>query len=212
MITQFNTTGKLNADNAIEYTVTTKAFPCKFGPFQATPALTDTLTMGSIGYQLETPTPTVPTANITVNSTIKATPYHYSMQSYRTYLISNATGADWTVRIQKTLTEDGTEDAELTVFLLKEASLNEWIAQCNGVCNPPAETSWNGTLCTGDECKGSARGFGAKSSKYYLWVSYTKAWGPLYSGTYSDSGPISSPYNAQQVSVTIDPKFWQFSS
>ena len=186
--------------------MTSKAFPCKLGPLTPTPALADSLTMGPTGYQLETPAPSVDT-----NST-KGKPYHYSMQSYRTYLISNATGVDWTVKIQKKLSNTGTEDSELTVFLLKEAGLNEWIAQCNGVCTPPAEMAWNGTLCTGEECSGSARNLGAKSSKYYLWVSYTKAWGPLYSGTYSNNGPISSPYDAQQVSVVIDPKYWQFSS
>lgn len=207
MITQFNTTGKLDSDNEIEYTVVTKAFPCKLGPLTPTPALVDSFIMGPTGYQLESPTPTA--AITTKNSTAT---YHYSMQSYRTYLISNVTGADWTVKIQKTLTDTGTEDSELTVFLLKEAGLNEWIAECNGICTPPAEKAWNGTLCTGEECKGSARGLGPKTSKYYLWVSYTKAWGPNFSGMYSESGPTSSPYNAQQVSVVIDPKFWQFSS
>jgi hypothetical protein len=213
MITQFNTTGKLNSANKIEYTVITKAFPCTLGPLTATPALSDSFIMGSTGYQLETPTPIAPITTIITNSTsTKGAAYHYSMQSYRTYLISNMTGADWSVRIQKTLSDTGTEDSELTVFLLKEAALNAWIAECKGICTPPAEQAWNGTLCTGDNCQGSARGLGAKASKYYLWVSYTKAWGPLFSGTYSNSGPITSPYNGQQVSVVIDPKYWEFSS
>ncbi|KAL4513520.1 hypothetical protein Ndes2526B_g07571 [Nannochloris sp. 'desiccata'] len=211
LITQFNTTGKLNNANKIQYTVVTKAFPCKLGPLTPTPALSDIFTMGSTGYQLETPTPTAPTSG-TTSSTNSTQPYHYSMQSYRTYLISNATGADWTVQIQRTLSNTGTENSELTVFLLKEAALTDWIAECKGICTPPAEMALNGTLCTGKECKGSVRGLGAKNSKYYLWVSFTKAWGPLFSGTYSNSGPLRSPYNAQQVSVVIDPKFWLFSS
>jgi len=214
MITQFNTTGKLDTADEIQYTVVSKAFPCKLGPLPATPALSDIFTMGSTGYHLETPIPTVPTipTSNTTNSTDSPQPYHYSMQSYRTYMISNATGADWTVRIQKTLSKTGTENSELTVFLLRESALTDWIAECKGICNPPAEMAWKGTLCTGKECKGSARGLGAKHSKYYLWVSYTKAWGPLYNGTYSDTEPLSSPYNAQQVRVDIEPKFWQFFS
>ncbi len=212
MISQFNSTGKLENNNKIEYTVVTKATPCTLGQqVSATPALVDTFTMGPTGYQLETPTPTVPTSGNATTTTKGGAPYHYSMQSYRTYLISNVTGVDWNVRISKVLSNTGTDDSELTVFLLKEASLAQWIAECKGVCSVPAELAWSNTLCTGDACQGSARGLGAKS-KYYFWVSYTKAWGPLFSGTYSNSGPISSPYNAQQVSVTIDPKFWQWVS
>jgi hypothetical protein len=213
MIKQFNKTGKLKNGNKIEYSVVTEAFPCTLGPLSATPALSDTFTMGSTQYQLETPTPTIPTIPTTSNTTTTSgQPYHYSMQSYRTYLISNATGADWTVRIEKTLSNTGTENSELTVFLLKEGALTDWIAECKGMCNPPAEMAWNGTLCTGKECTGSAQALGAKFSKYYLWVSYTKAWGPMFSGTYSNTGPLSSPYDAQHVSVEIEPKFWQFFS
>lgn len=128
----------------------------------------------------------------------------WKLTTYATYRIANVSGVDWTVGVAKNLDgSDSKKATPLTVFLAREAELDEWLDTCAKRCAPPVALAVKVPACVGRVCKGQARGLGA-SAAYTLFVSYPQIYSLSWDKTYSAEKPVRNPWTNQVVDVLVN--------
>ncbi len=190
---QWASNGRLAADSALRFRLDIEGTRCGAGlrgtPPQ-TPAILDRLIFGPSSYQFsERPAP-------------------YFLLSYRTYRVSNVSGADWTVAVTRSLVRSGSK-TPLTSLLMRDEDYVMWSRGCDSRCAPPPKVmALKGTYCEGVMCKRGFRGLGAKTGLYRLWVGYPQVAAHDWNGAYSRGGPVATPFHRQMVEVEMWPRGW----
>lgn len=189
---QWRESGRLNSTNTLKFKMELQGHRCR------TPATTPAPTPMVRDQVLFGPT----------SFLLNQDPKHYYLLSYRSYRLTNVTGANWTVRIPATLSAGG-KRTKMVSMLMREVDYIKWSGKiCNKTCLPPTDLALPGTLCFDYKCARKATGLGSKAGAYRLLVSYPEIYTFDWGGSYANSKPVKTIYNKQLVKVDVWPQSW----